>query len=135
VKKENISQVCMNYLEALEWTLKYYTIGCPDWKWSYNYHYSPLLCDLIKYIPYFDNYFIKENNNKPIDAKVQLSYVLPKSSLHLLSEQTKNKLLREYGEIYKENWQFEWSYCKYFWESHTIMPQIDINKLEHIVNS
>lgn len=89
VKRENVSQVCINYLEALEWTLKYYTIGCPDWRWSYNYHYSPLLCDLIKYIPYFDNQFIKHNNNKSIDAKVQLSYVLPKSSLHLLSDKIK----------------------------------------------
>ena len=133
VKRENVSQVCLNYLEALEWTMKYYTVGCPDWRWSYQYHYSPLLVDLIKYIPYFENRFIKENNNKPIDAKVQLSYVLPRSSLYLLPNNIKKRLLHSYSEIYKDNWGFEWSYCKYFWESHAIMPHIDINKLEDIV--
>jgi len=113
--------------------MKYYTTGCPDWRWSYNYHYSPLLCDLIKYIPYYDNNFIKKNSNKPIDAKVQLSYVLPRSSLYLLPNNIKKRLLKEYGEIYNENYQFEWSFCKYFWESHAIMPHININKLEQIV--
>lgn len=135
VKRENVSQVCLNYLEALEWTMKYYTVGCPDWRWSYQYHYSPLLSDLIKYIPYFDNTFIKQNENKPIDPKVQLSYVLPKSSLYLLPESINKSLKTEYSEIYKDNWQFEWSFCKYFWESHAIMPHIDINKLETLVHN
>ena len=133
VKHEDVSQVCLNYLESLEWTMKYYTHGCPDWRWSYQYYYSPLLSDLIKYIPYFDNTFIKKNNNGPITPKVQLSYVLPKSSLNLLPQSLKKKLLKEYGEIYNENYQFEWSFCKYFWESHAIMPHININKLEKIV--
>ena len=135
VRKENVSQICINYLEALEWTMKYYTVGCPDWRWSYQYHYSPLLSDLIKYIPYFDNTFIKENKNKPIEPKVQLSYVLPRSSLYLLPESIHKSLKKNYSELYKDNWEFEWSYCKYFWESHAIMPHIDIKKLEKIVNS
>lgn len=133
VKRENVSQVCLNYLEALEWTMKYYTTGCPDWRWSYQYHYSPLLVDLIKYIPYYDNTFIKENTNKPIDPKVQLSYVLPKSSLYLLPNNIKKRLMSSYSEIYKDNWEFEWSFCKYFWESHAIMPHINIEKLESLV--
>ena len=70
---------------------------------------------------------------KPIDAKVQLSYVLPRTSLYLLPNNIKKRLMSSYSEIYKDNWEFEWSYCKYFWESHAIMPHIDINKLENIV--
>jgi len=44
-------QISLNYIEGLEWTYKYYTDKCCDWRWKYNYHYPPLLEDLIKYIP------------------------------------------------------------------------------------
>ena len=56
-------QICLNYLEGIEWTMKYYTVGCPDWRWTYNYMYPPLLSDLIHYIPYFNTEFISNKQD------------------------------------------------------------------------
>jgi 5'-3' exonuclease len=76
--------VSINYLEGLEWVYKYYTKGCPHWKWKYNYHYPPLLSDLVKYVPQKDDVeFITQNNSKPFSPYAQLSYVLPKEYLNL----------------------------------------------------
>lgn len=125
----------MNYLEGLEWTMKYYTEGCPNWNWCYKYNYPPLLEDLIKYIPYFETTFIGENAFKPVSPLVQLCYVLPKQSLNLLPEKLYKVLKNEHPEWYKNDCEFIWAFSKYFWESHVELPEIDIEELKQVVES
>ena len=132
--EENKKQICVNYLSGLEWTMKYYTNGCPDWRWSYQYNYPPLLIDLIKYTPYFETEFIKPNNNKAVLPIVQLCYVLPKSSLELLPGKLYDKLMQKHDNWYQTNCEFLWAFCKYFWESHVQLPPIDIDVLEKFIN-
>ena len=64
INDERRRQICFNYMEALEWTMKYYTHGCVDWRWKYNYNYAPLLEDLVKYIPYFQTSFFEKRKFK-----------------------------------------------------------------------
>lgn len=128
--EEHIKKICINFLEALEWTFKYYSHKCPDWRWCYNYNYAPLLQDLIRYIPYFDTHFINDAKKNPVDKYVQLAYVLPRDSLSLLPTNITKHLLSNYPEWYHNNCNFQWAYCKYFWESHVLLPHICIDTLE-----
>jgi 5'-3' exonuclease len=126
-------QICVNYLEGLEWTMKYYTSGCPDWRWCYNYSYPPLLCDLIKYIPFYDTTFFDNKAENPVTELVQLCYVLPRQSLTFLPEKLYKALIREKLSWYGTDCDFHWAYCKYFWESHPNLPYIDVEELEAFV--
>ena len=126
-------QICINYLEGLEWTMKYYTTGCADWRWCYNYNYPPLFSDLIHYVPFFDTELIENKLPAPVSELVQLCYVLPKQSLKFLPEKLYNKLIQEHSDWYKVDCDFTWAYCRYFWESHVLLPDIDINELEVFV--
>ena len=126
-------QICINYLEGLEWNIKYYTNDCPDWKWKYNYKYPPLLQDLIKYIPYFDTTLIKHNVNEPISPLTQLCYVLPGSSLNLLPTKLHKLLVEEHKDKYPEYPKFCWTFCKYFWESHALLPKFTLDELDNLV--
>jgi 5'-3' exonuclease len=128
-------QICTNYLEGLEWTMKYYSNSCPDWRWCYNYNYPPLLQDLIHYIPYFDTEFIVDKPPQPVSDLVQLCYVLPRQSLQMLPEKLYNNLIQKSLDLYPTDCEFSWAYCKYFWECHPNLPHIDINELEKFVNS
>jgi len=130
---ERKKQICINYLEGLEWTLKYYTSGCPDWRWRYHYNYPPLLTDLIQYIPVFDNTFIINKDPNPVSSLVQLCYVLPKDSLSLLPKVLENELLEKHGEWYNTDCDFTWAFCKFFWESHVNFEEIDLDELENMV--
>ena len=120
----------MNYIEGLEWVYKYYSEGCPDWKWKYKHHYPPLFKDLVSFIPHFETDFIQENNHEAFTSEIQLSYVLPKSQLHLLPNKIEKFLKTNYEELYPEKYDFQWAFCRYFWEAHPILPEVPIALLE-----
>ena len=127
---ENLKPLCNNYLEGLEWVFKYYTIGCPDWRWKYNYHYPPLFVDLCKYVPHFEMDFIKGDNTRAFSPYAQLSYVLPSENLHFLPDKLSGFLKKNYGELYPEKYEFQWAFCRYLWEAHPLLPDIPIQLLE-----
>ena len=114
-------------MEALEWTLHYYTIGCKNTKWSYHYMYPPLLEDLSSYIPTFSSEFI-DTNTIPITADTQLAFVLPESCSYLLPAKMRQKM----QAYYKKNASFatEGAFCKYFWEAHIKISPLSLYELE-----
>lgn len=133
--EERIKEICINYLEGLEWTFKYYTAGCPDWKWRYKYMYPPLLCDLYRYIPVFSTTFIQQCVPSPVTPLVQLCYVLPRKVMHdIIPAKIYDAIMDNFPDAYPESPKFIWAFCQYFWESHTIMHDIDLDELATVVN-
>ena len=131
---KEIEKISMNYLEGLEWTMKYYTTNCPNWRWSYKHSYPPLFSDLIMYIPVFERELVPVVQPQPVVPLVQLCYVLPFHSLKLLPNDLYNKLSSEYAHWYQTDCEFIWAFCKYFWESHVQLPEIKIDELETLVS-
>lgn len=133
---EEIKRVCLNYLEGLEWTLKYYTTDCPDWRWAYRYKYPPLLCDLIKYIPRFGIQLVDTVPPDPVSSLVQLSYVLPAESHRMLPPNLRRELAANWSHLYLVDpieCKFYWAFCRYFWEAHAELPTIRIADVEEAV--
>jgi 5'-3' exoribonuclease 2 len=136
LQKENVEakkRISLCFLEGLEWTLKYYTQGCPDWRWSYPYAYPPLFSDLLCEIPYFEKELVVQKTPEPVLPLVQLCYVLPRDSLTFLTPKLYDYLMRHHSDWYSNDCEFLWAFCKYFWESHVILPEIDMKVLENIV--
>ena len=134
ITDERLCQICVNYLEGLEWTYNYYTSGCIDWRWCYKYHYAPLFKDLVKYIPHMNTTFLQKKEKQAIEDIVQLCYVLPKANLNLLPFSVNVVLLQRLGHLYGEDYDFKWAYSRYFWESHAELPTLNIEMLENIVH-
>jgi 5'-3' exonuclease len=144
VDDKAIASLCRNYLEGMEWTFRYYTTGCVDWKWTYANHYPPLLADLAKYmsgIPETQTNtfsFLSVKPKEPIRDVVQLCYVLPRASHSLLPPAAERALMQskcrsKYTDDGSPN--FKWAYCKYFWECHTDLPELDLEELAQIVST
>ena len=122
-------EICQNYLEGLEWTFIYYNSHCKNWKWKYKYSYPPLIEDLVLYIPSQSKEFIR-NNQDSISTIVQLCYVIPKTSINLIPRHIYKKLDKN---LYNQECVLKWAFCKYFWESHVDLPEIDIDKLSQVL--
>ena len=129
-----IREICLNYLEGLEWTLRYYTTGCPDWRWTYKYDYPPLLEDLVRFVPTLGTQFLADKPPAPCAGiLVQLAYVLPAPSLALLPEGLRHALLQQHPEWYDPERELRTTFCKYLWEAHPQLEHIDIEELMDIV--
>tara|TARA_X000000950_G_C13921048_1_gene663367 strand:- start:10502 stop:12055 length:1554 start_codon:yes stop_codon:yes gene_type:complete len=132
---DNIHTICIQYLSILEWNLKYYINGCYDWKFHFEFDYAPLFKDLVRYIPYFNEELIHKNNTPAIHPYTQLSYVLPKTSLDLLPSNISSFITKHYPDFYRLDYEIQWSFCRYFWESHVEFPCLNIEKLNNeIIN-
>ena len=131
-----IASLCRNYLEGMEWTFRYYTRGCVDWKWTYANHYPPLLADLVQHVPDRECSFLSVKPKQPIRDVVQLCYVLPRASHALLPPSVERALMRgKFASKYTDDGShnFKWAYCRYFWECHTDLPALDLHELEELV--
>ena len=132
-EKIKTREICENYLEGLEWVLKYYIQGCPDWRWKYKYTYPPLLVDLAPMIPSKTHtYFSEKKGQGPTTPFTQLACVLPKDQLHLLPDKYRRFLLEKHADWYPDlpDIRIQWAFCKYLWESHLLLPEISVDTLE-----
>jgi hypothetical protein len=75
--------------------------------------------------------FITYKNPNPVSSLVQLCYVLPRKSLNLLPKNIQKALKTK--KWHPHNCEFIWAYCKYFWECHPDLPEINIEELEKLV--
>lgn len=131
--EKRVQKICVNYLEALEWTYKYYSSKCYDWTWKYDHNYTPLFQDLCKYTPFYDVTYVEYNDEKEITPLTQLCYVLPIESHYLIPEKIRNKLSKR--QWYSRNVDIIWHYCKYIWESHLELYEININELQMLISN
>ena len=131
--EELCRSVSLNYISGLEWTLKYYTKGCPDWGWYYKYEYPPLLQDLKNYVPYFDVDMFEESSGEPVHPLTQLSYVIPSSAFHLLPKKLQNIIYKNKPEWMNENYSVVYAYCRYFWEGHVVGVNKTLEETESLV--
>jgi 5'-3' exonuclease len=105
-----IEEVCTNYVQMMEWNMRYYTKGCTNWSLYYHYAYPPLLEDLAKYIP--SGQEIVEDKTV-LTSDELLEYVLPPALMYYMDKPTfsdKTKRIKEPTLV--------WSYCTYLWEAH-----------------
>jgi 5'-3' exonuclease len=96
--EREIQEMCINYIQGLFWVLQYYLDGNQSWSFCYEYHYPPLIMDLVvelnrigmrdcgQYNFELDTYKLDE----PLCPFEQLLSVLPATSSTLLPKELRH---------------------------------------------
>lgn len=126
--RDELRAVCLNYLEALEWTLKYYTVGCPNWGWTYRHHYAPLIKDLICFIPTRAAEFVAAQPAAPVTPARQLALVFPPAAAArwITDAETRAWIEDHKEQLYMagDDLEMSYSFATYDWECHPKLPPV-----------
>ena len=79
--KKFVDKICKNYIDGLQWNIKYYLDDCVSYSWFYKYQNAPLLKYLAVYL--IDRIYPTQFEDIEYSAFEQLAIVLPKESSHL----------------------------------------------------
>ena len=91
-KMHSMRKFCIKYLEGIQWNIVYYLFGHNQTKndWGFNYHYSPLMIDLVEYMNTSDSHKkmrldkYKVSEQKWHGLVAQSLCVIPKEKMDIL---------------------------------------------------
>lgn len=138
LNKCDITDVCKNYIDSLEFCLYYYlgsvkSVNLIDWKFYYKYRVPPTFYDLNNYLNDHLNDHLKvdvtEKYIEPLSPYEQLIMVLPKEYTFLLPRSIKKNILNSVN--YETNLKLDIVYGQKFIYSDIIVNnfQIDFTNL------
>lgn len=122
----DVETVCEDYLEGLQWVLKYYTEGVPSWKWYYPHNYSPFISDVAMYPIKKVTY----GRTVPYDSLYQLLVVLPPKSMNLLPKPL-NTLYKEFPDLFPNTVDVDKGGKRHEYEGEVLIKPIESSDLLH----
>jgi 5'-3' exonuclease len=130
----SLREKCDAYFAGLEWVFRYYTTGCIDWRWKYDDVYPPLFSDLADMMDVRrTTYFTEENKkNNAYHANTQLVYVVPQGKYDLCLPTGIKYPADIIPHCPVDHLQFQWMFCRHFWESHVVLPHVEIDDLDRL---
>lgn len=132
-KGTDIEKVCHDYLDGMQWVIKYYSSGVPDWKWYFPYQYVPSAHIISKHIKTYKNPIWTKNT--PTTPFQQMMCVLPPKSAYLIPYPFKNFVADKdgpLGSFCPKHININISGKRREWEGIVELPMVDFSVVQKI---
>lgn len=123
-----LTKLCENYVQGLQWVLHYYYRGVVSWPWYYQYHYSPMISDVIKGLKANVDFKL----GQPFHPYEQLMGVLPDRSKSIVPKVYHDLMTNPASPIidfYPRDFELDMNGKKMEWEAVVKIPFIDEKRL------
>ncbi|KAK4159378.1 hypothetical protein QBC43DRAFT_130749 [Cladorrhinum sp. PSN259] len=127
-KDEGLRKLTENYVQGLQWVLYYYYRGIASWPWFYQYHYSPMVSDVMKGL----NADLNFQLGQPFRPNEQLMGVLPDRSKKIVPTVYWDLMTSPDSPIidfYPRDFELDMNGKKMDWEAVVKIPFIDEKRL------
>lgn len=127
-REDELRKLCENYVQGLQWVLYYYYRGICSWPWFYQYHYSPLISDVIKGLGANLDFKL----GQPFKPFEQLMGVLPDRSKKIVPTVYWDLMTKAESPIidfYPRDFELDMNGKKMDWEAVIKIPFIDEKRL------
>lgn len=126
--EQELTIMCQNYVQGLQWVLYYYYRGIASWPWFYRYHYSPKITDIRKGLGADMTFEL----GQPFQPFEQLMGVLPDRSKKIVPKAYWDLMTDKKSPIidfYPRDFQLDMNGKKMEWEAVVLIPFIDEKRL------
>lgn len=126
------TKFCINYLESLLFTLKYYYNEPPSWTWFYEYRVCPCFSDIYttlnKYLKNIND--IKFNKGQPYTPFQQLMLILSPQSKYILPKNISNLMsIEPFVQYYPIMIEIDATAGFKYIYSEALLPEINENDI------
>merc|ERR1712032_1725307 len=132
-----VNKLKIEYVRALSWIQTYYFSGIVSWKWTFPYHFAPLISDLIsmdasKYNA--DSLWSTYDKGAPLPPLTQLALVMPSNSAQItLPPSYFDAIFGEKSTLkkfYPDEFEIDLNFKMLNWESTAIIKHVDVEYLQ-----
>ncbi|KAI5179757.1 hypothetical protein NEOKW01_0220 [Nematocida sp. AWRm80] len=130
--KNEITNVCLEYVKGLSWVLEYYHKGCPSWDWYYPFHYAPFADDIAAALMQHSDIKFKFELGEAKKPLEQVMAVLPPTSSSSVPEGLV-RVFKDLSENYPETVEVDMFGKSQSWQGVALLPFLDYGKLVALV--
>lgn len=133
IRNDDVNDICNNYIEGLQWNIKYYLDTCPSFTWYYKYRAAPCLRELSVFL-INRVYPAKFDNITTFTPLEQLSIVLPIQSSHLWAESFKRIVNKDFKlmSYYPIDFKLDIVNHNFLYECDPVLCDIDHNYIKSV---
>lgn len=143
-KQPDVALITQQYLEGLEWNIRYYLEHKnPICQWYYEHSYSPTILDCVNFLQAHPD-GVKTAWERPYEEEpsmtpdLQLLAVLPSSQEKLIAEPY-NEIMHKVGlgctHLYPTDFHVHTFLKTAVWECHPVLPNIDLHRIQRAMLS
>ncbi|KAK8801976.1 hypothetical protein WA158_006371 [Blastocystis sp. Blastoise] len=130
-----IDKACDDYLTTLQWIVRYYTQGCPDWTWAYPHHYAPSTRQILNATERNSIPFVFKKTSPPAPLFSLLAIQTPSSAPDILPAKLAALVTDPKSpikDLYPSSFTLDFNLRRYRWLAIPQIPVLDHDALYKI---